>query len=161
MAKNVLIATEKPFATAVRDRMVEELKRGGMNAIVLESYSSQKDLLKKIADANGIIVRSDQITAEVMDAAPNLEIIVRAGAGYDTIDVEYAQQKGILVENTPGQNANAVAELALEMMLASARPLDGKPGMELKGKVLAVHGFGNVGRIVARLGKAFGMQVKT
>ena len=159
MAKHVLIATRKPFSADARQCMISEMERAGLRVSVLESYAAA-ELVEAVRDVHGLIVRSDEITADIMAAAPELELVVRAGAGFDTIDVPCAEQRGIVVENTPGQNANAVAELALELMLASVRPLDGRSGSELKGKTLGVHGFGNIGRIVAGLGRACGMHVR-
>ncbi len=158
--KTVVIATEKPFAAEAREVMVAQLEEAGFEVKLLEKYEGVDALKAGIAEAHGLIVRSDLITADVMEAAPELALVVRAGSGFDNIDTAYAQAHGIVVENTPGQNANAVAELAFELALAALRPLNGKAGRELKGRRLAVHGFGNIGRIVARLGRAFGMQVR-
>jgi len=160
MKKNVLIATGKPFASEARDLMAREMRQAGLNVELLEGYAAASDLAEALKGKHGLIVRSDPVTADLMRSAGELEIVIRAGAGYDNIDVEYAKQTGIIVENTPGQNANAVAELAILLMLASVRPLDGNPGSELRGKILGVHGFGNIGVIVARLGRAFGMHVR-
>ncbi|MBN1930169.1 MAG: hypothetical protein JW786_00990 [Desulfobacterales bacterium] len=157
--KTVLIATEKSFAPDARDAAVKIMKDAGLTVKVIEDYVNRQDLIEVLTEVNGLIVRSDMITKDIINAAPNLELIVRGGAGYDNIDHGYAEQKGIVVENTPGQNANAVAELAFKMMLRSIRRLNGKPGRELKGKKLAIHGFGNIGSIIARLGTAFGMDV--
>ena len=158
--KKVLIATEKPFAPAVRERMVKLLSEAELEVSVLESYQGAEELKAAIADAHGVIVRSDVIDKSVLGAAGNLELVIRAGAGYDTIDVEAARDRDVIVENTPGQNANAVAELAMNLLLSSVRPLTGKSGTELRGKTLAIHGFGAIGRIVSRLAKAFGMHVR-
>lgn len=160
MNKKILIATEKPFAEQVRDSIVKEIEDVGLSVSVLENYTDKADLIKAVEDVNGIIIRSDKITEEVMSAAKNLQLVVRAGSGFDNVDIGFAQAHGVVVENTPGQNANAVAELAVELMLSAVRPLNGKPGRELKGRTLAVHGFGNIGRLVARLGRSFGMTVK-
>lgn len=160
MNKKILIATEKPFAEQVRNSIVKEMEDAGLTVSVLENYTDKADLVKAVSEVNGVIIRSDKITDEVMSAAPDLQLVVRAGSGFDNVDIAYAKENGIVVENTPGQNANAVAELALELMLAGVRPLNGKSGRELKGRTLAVHGFGNIGRLVARLGRAFGMTVK-
>ena len=160
MNKKVLIATEKPFAEQVRNSIVAEMEGAGLTVSVLENYTDKADLLKAVADVNGIIIRSDKITEEVMSAAKDLQLVVRAGSGFDNVDIAFAQENGVVVENTPGQNANAVAELALELMLAAVRPLNGKSGRELKDRTLAVHGFGNIGRLVAGLGRSFGMAVK-
>lgn len=160
MSKLVVIAMQKPFSSGVRERMVNEIQSARLDVSVLEGYADSSELTGAVGDANGLIVRSDRVSADVMQAASNLELVVRAGAGIDNIDVEFAQKRGVIVENTPGQNANAVAELALELMLAALRPLDGSAGKELKGRTLGVHGFGNTGRIVARLGKTCGMSVR-
>ncbi len=160
MKKKILIATEKPFAEEVRNRMVEELELAGGIVSLLEGYTDKNDLLAAIADVHGVIIRSDKITAEVMEAAKELQLVVRAGSGFDNVDIQYAKEHGIIVENTPGQNANAVAELAIELMLSAVRPLNGKSGRELKGKTLGIQGFGNIGRLVAGLAKAFGMNVR-
>ena len=158
--KSVLIATQKPFDRSARDCMVEEMRQAGLYVSLLEGYGSASELSEALQGIKGMIVRSDAITADLMRGAEQLEIVIRAGAGYDNIDVAHAQDSGIIVENTPGQNANAVAELAISLMLAAIRPLDGSSGIELKGKTLGVHGFGNIGCIVARLGRAFGMHVR-
>jgi len=159
LEKTVLIATEKPFAQDARDAAVKLMEDAGLNVRLLEGYKNREELLAAAEGVRALIVRSDKIDQAVIDEFPGLELIVRAGAGVDTIDHMYAEQKGIVVEPTPGQNSNAVAELAYEMMLMSVRPLNGKKGTELKGKRLGIHGFGNVGQIVARLGVAFGMEV--
>ncbi len=161
MAKKiVLIATVKPFAPEAVAGIKENGEAAGYEVRVLEKYQSQQELINAVRDVNALIVRSDKITKEVIDAAPNLEIIVRAGAGYDNIDIQYAKQKGIVVMNTPGQNANAVAELVIGMMIYMARnKFNGKPGTELKGKTLGLLAFGNVARNVARIAKGIGMDV--
>ncbi len=159
LGKTVLIATEKPFSPDARDAAVRIIKDGNLNVKLLEGYKSRQELLSAADGVNALIVRSDIIDKIVIDSSLNLELVVRAGAGYDNIDTSHAEQKGIVVEPTPGQNSNAVAELALQMMLSSIRPLNGKKGNELKGKRLGIHGFGNVGQMVARLGVAFGMDV--
>ena len=159
LEKRVLIAAEKPFAQDARDAAVKLMEDAGLNVRLLEGYKNREELLAAAEGVRALIVRSDKIDQAVIDEFPGLELIVRAGAGVDTIDHMYAEQKGIVVEPTPGQNSNAVAELAYEMMLMSVRPLNGKKGTELKGKRLGIHGFGNVGQIVARLGVAFGMEV--
>ncbi len=158
--KKVLVATFKPFAKEAVDGIKEIAKQANYEVIVLEKYQEQSELLEAVKDVDALIVRSDKVTKEVIDAGKNLKIIVRAGAGYDNIDIEYAKEKGIVVMNTPGQNANAVAELALGMMVYMARNLfNGKPGTELKGKTLGILAFGNVGRNVARIAKGFGMKI--
>jgi D-3-phosphoglycerate dehydrogenase len=156
----VAILTEKPFSSAVRDRMVALMRDGGLEVIVIEGKDAKDNVAGRLAGVAGVIVRSDVLDAPLLSACPGLQLVVRAGAGYETIDVAHAEKSGIVVENTPGQNANAVAELALALMLASVRPLDGGTGAELRGKILGVHGFGYIGRLVSRLGAAFGMKVK-
>lgn len=160
MSKKVLVATEKPFAPAARDQLVAVLEEAGYQVARLESYTDRADLLSAVADAHALIVRSDKINAEVLAAAKELALIVRAGAGYDNIDGASAKERGVLVMNTPGQNSNAVAELVLSMMVYMARgQFGGKPGTELRGKTLGIHAFGNVGRAVARVAAGFGMDV--
>ena len=156
----VLIATQKPFAPAAINNIKPIFEKTGYELELLEKYEDASQLLQKVADADALIIRSDKITKEVIDAASNLKIIVRAGAGYDNVDLEAASSKGIVVMNTPGQNSNAVAELALGLMVYTARGFfNGKPGTELKGKTLGIHAYGNVGRLVANIAKGFGMQV--
>ena len=160
MSKTVLLATEKPFSAAARDEVVTIIKGAGYTARVLESYKGKGPLLEAIADADAAIVRSDIIDAEVLGAAKKLALVVRAGAGYDNIDTATAKSKNVAVMNTPGQNANAVAELAFGMMVYLARgKFDGKTGSELRGKTLGLHAFGAVGRAVATVAKGFGMTV--
>jgi D-3-phosphoglycerate dehydrogenase / 2-oxoglutarate reductase len=157
----VLIATQKPFAAEARDRTVGVLAEAGYEVQLLESYPDQADLLAAIGDAEALIVRSDKVTDEVMAAAPELKLVVRAGAGYDNVDCAAARNRGIVVMNTPGQNANAVAELAIGMMIMAARgKYDGKSGRELKGKTLGLQAFGHVARRVAEIAiDGFGMEV--
>jgi len=158
--KKVLIATEKPFAGVAVDGIKDIFERAGYEAVLLEKYASADDLYKSVADADALIVRSDKVTAEVVAAAPKLKIVVRAGAGYDNLDLAACSAKGIVAMNTPGQNSNAVAELALGMMVYIARNCwEPGTGIELKGKKLGIHAYGNVGKIVAALGKGFGMDV--
>ena len=160
MSKTVLLACEKPFSAAARDEVVAIIKQAGYTANVLESYKGKGPLLDAIASADAAIVRSDVIDAEVLEAAKQLKLVVRAGAGYDTIDIATAKGKGIAVMNTPGQNANAVAELVFGMLVYTARnKFNGKVGSELKGKTLGLHAFGAVGRAVATIAKGFGMTV--
>ena len=160
MSKTVLLACEKPFSAAARDEVVAIIKQAGYTANVLESYKGKGPLLDAIASADAAIVRSDVIDAEVLEAAKSLKLVVRAGAGYDTIDTAAAKAKGIAVMNTPGQNANAVAELVFGMLVYTARnKFNGKVGSELKGKTLGLHAFGAVGRAVATIAKGFGMTV--
>jgi len=160
VSKTVLLACEKPFSAAARDEVVAIIKQAGYTANVLESYKGKGPLLDAIASADAAIVRSDVIDAEVLEAAKSLKLVVRAGAGYDTIDTATAKTKGIAVMNTPGQNANAVAELVFGMLVYTARSkFNGKVGSELKGKTLGLHAFGAVGRAVATIAKGFGMTV--
>ena len=160
--KKVLIATEKPFSKEASKAIVEILKENGHEPVLLEKYTEPAQLYEAVKDANALIVRSDIINKEVIDRAPNLEIIVRAGAGFDSIDIKYAAEKGIVVENTPGQNSNAVAELVIGMMVANARNFfNGTSGTELRGKKLGILGFGAVGKRIAALGYGFGMDVYT
>ncbi|MFC1853235.1 NAD(P)-dependent oxidoreductase [candidate division CSSED10-310 bacterium] len=156
----VLIATVKPFAPAARDAVSDILKQAGHEVVVLESYTSNDEFLQAVADADAMVVRSDKVTEAVLDAAQNLKIVVRAGAGYDNIDCYQAREKNIVVENTPGQNSNAVAELAFGMMIMLARnTYDGKPGSELKGKKLGLHAFGYAAQAVAKVAQGFSMEV--
>jgi len=161
MSKKVLIATEKPFASAARDAVVKTLTAAGLEAKLLESYVNPADLLAAVADADGLIVRSDPVTPEVLNAGKNLKIVVRAGAGYDNVDCAAAKAKKVVVMNTPGQNANAVAELAIGMMIMMARgKYSGKSGTEISGKTLGLDGLGAVARRVAEIArKGFGMKI--
>ncbi len=160
MSKKVLVATEKPFASAAVDGIREVVNKAGYELVLLEKYSDKADLIKAVEDVDALIIRSDKVTAEVIEAANNLKIVVRAGAGYDNVDLEAAGKKGVVVMNTPGQNSNAVAELVLGMMVYSARNFfNGKAGTELKGKTVGIHAYGNVGRLVAGIAKGFGMEV--
>jgi D-3-phosphoglycerate dehydrogenase / 2-oxoglutarate reductase len=160
MTKKVLLATEKPFAAQARDQVVAIIKEAGFEAVLLESYQGKEPLLKAVTDADAIIVRSDIIDAEVLGAAKKLALVVRAGAGYDNIDCATAKQKGVAVMNTPGQNANAVGELALGLMLYMARSkFSGKSGTELRGKTLGCHAIGATGRALAGAAIGIGMKV--
>lgn len=160
MSRTVLLATEKPFSAAARNEVVSILEQAGYTARVLESYKGKAPLIEAIADVDAVIVRSDIIDAEVLGAANKLKLVVRAGAGYDNIDCAAARAKDIAVMNTPGQNANAVAELAFGMMVYMARgKFNGKTGTELRGKSLGLHAFGAVGRAVATIAQGFGMKV--
>ena len=157
----VLIATEKPFAKAAVAQMSEICEKAGYEVKLLEKYSQKAELLSAVADVQAIIIRSDKIDQEVMDAAPQLKIVVRAGAGYDNVDTAYAKEKGICVMNTPGQNSNAVAELAIGLAIYGIREFfSGNAGGELRGRTLGLHGYGYVARNVHRIARAFGMQVK-
>ena len=156
----VLVATEKPFAAEAVEGIRQEIESAGYELELLEKYSSKDELLAAVATADALIVRSDKVTADVIAAAPALKIVVRAGAGYDNVDLAAASERGIVVENTPGQNSNAVAELVFGLAVMAARNmLDGTSGSELKGKRLGIHAFGQVGRNVARIAKGFGMEV--
>ena len=156
----VLIATEKPFAPAAVQGIREEIEKAGHQLVLLEKYTDVAQLKEAVTDADAMIVRSDKVTPEVLDAAKQLKIVVRAGAGYDSIDTAYAKEKNVVVENTPGQNANAVAELVFGLLVYTVRNFyTGTAGTELKGKKLGILAFGNVGRNVARIAKGFGMEV--
>lgn len=156
----ILIATDKPFAKVAVEGIRKVITEAGFELALLEKYTEKKQLLDAIADANAVIIRSDIIDAEVLAAAKALKIVVRAGAGYDNVDLEAATAAGVCVMNTPGQNANAVAELALGLMVYGVRNLyNGTSGTELMGKKLGIHAYGNVGRNVARIAKGFGMEI--
>ncbi len=156
----ILVATEKPFAAAAVDGIKKEAQAAGHEVVMLEKYTEKQQLLDAVADADAAIIRSDKFTADVFDAAKNLKIVVRAGAGYDNIDLAAATAHGVVAENTPGQNSNAVAELVFGMLVFAVRNFyNGKSGSELKGKRLGILAFGNVGRNVARIAKGFGMEV--
>ena len=156
----VLLATEKPFAKVASDGIREIVEKAGYELVVLEKYTDKSELLKAVADVDAIIIRSYKITAEVIEAAKNLKIVVRAGAGYDNVDLAAATARKIVVMNTPGQNSNAVAELAIGLMIFMARnKFTPGTGTEIHGKRLGIHAYGNVGKLVARYGKGFGMEV--
>lgn len=156
----VLIITEKPFAKIAVDGIRKEIEAAGFELALLEKYTEKAQVLEAVKDAQALIVRSDKVDKEVFDAAPELKIVVRAGAGYDNVDLEAATAHGVCVMNTPGQNANAVAELAIGLMIMAVRSFfDGKAGTELKGKKLGIHAYGNVGRNVARIAKGLGMEI--
>ncbi len=156
----VLVATEKPFAPAAVEQIKTIVENAGHEFALLEKYSDKSELINAVSDVHALIIRSDKATREVIEAAPNLKIIVRAGAGYDNIDLEAATEKRIVAMNTPGQNSNAVAELALGMMVYIARgKFNGKPGTELKGKTLGIHAYGHVGKLVGKIAMGFGMNV--
>ena len=156
----ILLATEKPFTKETVDEIRNIIEKSGNTFKLLENYKDKQELLESVKDINGLIVRSDKITKEIMDAANNLKIIVRAGAGFDNIDLEHATKKGIVVMNTPGQNANAVAELVFGLLIYAVRNFyTGKTGTELKGKKLGLLSFGQVGRNVARIAKGFDMDI--
>jgi len=156
----VLIATDKPFAKIAVDGIRQEIEAAGFELALLEKYTEKQQLLDAVADANAIIIRSDIIDAEVIAAAKQLKIVVRAGAGYDNVDLEAATAAGVCVMNTPGQNANAVAELVFGLLVYAVRNFyNGTSGTELMGKKLGIHAYGNVGRNVARIAKGFGMEL--
>lgn len=157
----VLIATEKPFAPAAVAGIKAEVEAAGNELALLEKYTDKAQLLDAVKDADALIIRSDKADADVFDAAKNLKIVVRAGAGYDNIDLAAATAHDVVAENTPGQNANAVAELVFGLLVYAVRNFyNGKAGSELKGKKLGILAFGNVGRNVARIAKGFGMEVQ-
>ncbi len=156
----VLIATQKPFAKAAVDSIKEVIATAGFEPVMLEKYAGADDLKKAVADADAVIIRSDIIDADVLAAAPNLKIVVRAGAGYDNVDLATAKAQGVVVQNTPGQNSNAVAELVFGMTVMAIRNMyDGTSGSELRGKTIGIQAFGQVGRNVARIAKGFDMTV--
>ena len=160
MARKVLIATEKPFAKVAVAGILDIFKTAGYEAVLLESYKDKADYLKAVADVDGLIVRSDMVDAEVLKAAAALKIVVRAGAGYDNIDLKAASAQGVVAMNTPGQNSNAVAELVFGLMITLARRgFGGKDGTELRGKKIGIHAYGNVGKYVALIARGFGMDV--
>jgi D-3-phosphoglycerate dehydrogenase len=160
MPKKVLVATEKPFAKVAVAGITGIFREAGYDMTLLESYTDRADYLKAVASAEGLIVRSDLVDAEVIQAAPALTIVVRAGAGYDNIDLKAATARGVVVMNTPGQNSNAVAELVFGLMITLARRgFSGKAGTELRGKTIGIHAYGNVGRYVAMIARGFGMDV--
>ncbi|OUO50905.1 3-phosphoglycerate dehydrogenase [Parabacteroides sp. An277] len=156
----ILVATEKPFAAIAVKGIREVVEQAGDELILLEKYTEKSQLLDAVKDVDAVIIRSDKVDAEVLDAAKQLKIVVRAGAGYDNVDLDAATAHGVCVMNTPGQNSNAVAELAFGMMVMAVRNFyNGTSGSELKGKKLGIHAFGNVGRNVARIAKGFGMEI--
>ncbi len=160
MCKKVLVATEKPFSPAAVEQLLDVFEKADYEVQLLESYTDKADLLAAVVDADAMIIRSDKVTSEVLDAAKQLKIVVRAGAGYDNIDCAKAAEKNVVAMNTPGQNSNAVAELVFGMMVMSARNgYNGKPGTELRGKKIGIHAYGNVGIYVARVAHGFGMEV--
>ncbi len=156
----VLVATQKPFAAVAVKGIKDILEAAGHEVAVFEKYEAQADLVAAVADADGLIIRSDKVTAEVIAAAPRLKIVVRAGAGFDNVDLEAASERGIVVMNTPGQNSNAVAELAIALMIFMARTqFTPATGSEVQGKRLGVQAYGNVGRLVGQKAKALGMEI--
>ena len=158
--KKVLVATEKPFAPAAVAQIKEVLDKANYELVLLEKYTETLELLTAVENVDGMIVRSDKITKEVIDAAKNLKIVIRAGAGYDNLDLDACTAGNVVAMNTPGQNSNAVAELALGMVVMMARGnYNGKAGTELRYKKIGIHAYGNVGRYVAEIAKGFGMEV--
>ncbi|MBT3801135.1 MAG: 3-phosphoglycerate dehydrogenase [Bacteroidetes bacterium] len=158
--KKVLIATEKPFAAVAVDGIRKVIEKAGYELILLEKYTDNAELLAAVADVDALIIRSDKVTPDVIEAGKNLKIVVRAGAGYDNVDLASATANNVCVMNTPGQNSNAVAELAVGMMVYMARGLfNGKAGTELKGKTIGIHAYGNVGKLVGHIAKGFGMSI--
>lgn len=156
----VLVATEKPFAKEAVEGIKKIVGDAGYELAILEKYTDKQQLLDAVSDADALIIRSDKVTSEVVEAARNLKIVVRAGAGYDNVDLAACSAKGIVVMNTPGQNSNAVAELAIGMMIYMARnQFNPGTGTEISGKTLGIHAYGNVGRMVGKYGKALGMTV--
>ncbi len=156
----ILVATEKPFAPVAIKQIREIAMAEGHEIALLENYKNVSEFLDAVSDADALIVRSDQVTHEIIDSASRLRIVVRAGAGYDNIDLAACTEHGIVAMNTPGQNSNAVAELVFEMMLYQVRcGFNGKSGTELRGKTIGIHAFGNVGRYVGEIAKGFGMLV--
>ncbi len=156
----ILVATEKPFAAAAVNGIRKIVEEAGHELVLLEKYTEKAQLLEAVADADALIVRSDKVTAEVVEAAKNLKIVVRAGAGYDNVDLKACTDRDIVVENTPGQNSNAVAELAIGLMIYMSRnQFTPGTGCELSGKRLGIQGFGNIGQLVAKKAVALGMDV--
>ena len=156
----VLVATEKPFAAAAVEGIRKEIEAAGHELALLEKYTEKQQLLDAVKDVDALIIRSDKVDAEVLDAAKQLKIVVRAGAGYDNIDLSAATAHNVVAEHTPGQNSNAVAELVFGLLVMAVRQFyNGKAGTELLGKKLGILAFGNVGRNVARIAKGFGMDV--
>ncbi|MDC1106047.1 NAD(P)-dependent oxidoreductase [Prolixibacteraceae bacterium] len=159
--KKILVATEKPFSTETTDYILNAAKELNVEVALLEKYDSRDDLYAALKDVEGLIVRSDKIDREAIDAAQKLEVIVRGGAGYDNIDCDYAKDRGIVVMNTPGQNANAVAELTFGLLLMMTRKkFSGKQGFEISGKKLGILGYGNIGRRIANYALGFNMEVE-
>ena len=156
----VLLATEKPFAAEAVNGIRDILEQAGHELVLLEKYTEKEQLLAAVADADAMIVRSDKVTAEVVEAAKQLKVVVRAGAGYDNLDLAACTARGIVAENTPGQNSNAVAELALGLMIYMCRnQFNPGTGSELSGKTMGIQGFGNIGQLVAKKAAALGMNV--
>lgn len=157
--KKVLVATEKPFAKVAVDGIRNIVEGAGFELVLLEKYTEKAQFLAAVADVDALIVRSDKVTAEVIEAAKNLKIVVRAGAGFDNLDLAACTAHNVVAMNTPGQNSNAVAELAIGFMVFMARAQFSGAGTELKGKKLGIHAYGNVGKLVAHIAKGFGMEI--
>jgi D-3-phosphoglycerate dehydrogenase len=158
--KKILVATEKPFAKVAVEGIKKIVEDAGFEIVMLENYTQKVELMHAVADADAIIIRSDIVDSEVIEAAKKLKIVVRAGAGYDNIDLAAAKAKSVVAMNTPGQNSNAVAELAIGMMVFAARNnFNGSSGTELKGKKLGLHAYGHVGKAVATIARGFGMEI--
>ena len=156
----ILIATEKPFVPLAIRQIREVTEAAGFNLVLLESYTDKSELLEAVSDVDAVIVRSDKITSEVLDSAKKLKVVVRAGSGYDNIDIASCTAHNVVAMNTPGQNSNAVAELAFELLLYQIRGgFTGKSGTELRGKTIGLHAFGNVGKYVADIARGFGMDI--
>ncbi len=156
----VLIATEKPFAAVAVDGMRKVIEDAGSELVLLEKYTDRKELLEAVVGVDALIIRSDKVDAEVLAAAPDLKVVVRAGAGYDNVDLAAATSRGVCVQNTPGQNSNAVAELVFGLAVMMSRNVyNGTSGTELKDKTLGIQAFGQVGRNVARIAGGFGMTI--
>ncbi len=160
MKKKILVVTKKPFAAEAVNKIEEIVKKNGYEFLIMENYRGQDNFENAIYNVDALIVRSDKVTREILQSAKNLQIVVRAGAGYDNVDLKTATEKNIVVMNTPGQNSNAVAELAFGMMLFKSRGFfNGKAGSELKNKKIGIHAYGNVGRCIAKMAKGFSMEV--
>ena len=154
----ILVATEKPFAAIAVARIREVIMAAGFEVVFLENYTTTPELLAAVSDADALIVRSDIVSAEMLEAARQMKIVVRAGAGYDNLDLDACTRLNIVAMNTPGQNSNAVAELVFEMMLYIVRGgFSGRSGTELRGKTIGIHAFGNVGKYVGEIARGFGM----
>ncbi len=161
MSKTVLIATEKPFAPAAVEQIKAVFSQANYEVALLEKYTDKAAFIAAVENADALIVRSDKVTSDVIEAAKNLKIVVRAGAGYDNVDCAAASAKDIVVMNTPGQNSNAVAELAFGLMVTiSRKQYQGKSGTELREKRIGIHGYGNIGKCMVKIAKGFGMEVE-
>jgi D-3-phosphoglycerate dehydrogenase len=158
--KKILIATDKPFSKVAVQAIQDVIKDAGYECVLLEKYTSHSEFQKAASDVDAIIIRSDIVDKDILKTAKNLKIVVRAGAGYDNVDLTAASEKGVVVMNTPGQNSNAVAELVFGMLVYLNRGgFDGSTGTELRNKKIGIHAYGYVGRIVSLIAKGFGMKV--